>query len=226
MTILVLGRGKTGALVAEVARDRGHRVRVLGGAQNLAAKALTPEGLREVNAVVDFTTPDAVLANIRACVHAGKNMVVGTTGWQEHLQEVRELVEKSGTGLLYGTNFSIGVNIFYDVARSAAVALKHKYFGEIMERHHAQKKDAPSGTALRLQKIIEEVSGTELEIISFREGDVVGLHEVVLDCPNDSIRLAHDAKSRRGFAEGAVLGAEWLAGKKGFYDFQDVWREL
>ena len=135
-------------------------------------------------------------------------------------------MEKSGTGLLYGTNFSIGVNIFYDVTRVAAIALKYKYFGEIMERHHAQKKDAPSGTALRLQKIIEEVSGTELEIISFREGEAVGLHEVVLECASDSIRMAHDAKSRRAFAEGAVLAAEWLAGKKGFYDFQDVWREL
>ncbi len=226
MTILVLGRGKTGAVVAEVAREREHKVRVLSSAQNHSAKALTDGALRDVNVVMDFTTPDAVLANVRACVRAGKNMVVGTTGWDEHLQEVRELVEKSGTGLLFGANFSIGVNIFYDVARVAAVALKHKYFGEIMERHHAQKKDAPSGTALRLQKIIEEVSGTELEIVSFREGEVVGLHEVVLECASDSIRMAHDAKSRRTFAEGAVLAAEWLAGKKGFYDFQDVWREL
>ena len=103
--------------------------------------------------------------------------------------------------------------------------LQHQYLGQIFERHHAQKKDAPSGTAVTLQKIIRDASGKELEIISFREGDVVGMHEIVLDSPNDTIYLCHDSKSRRGFAEGAVRAAEWLAGKKGFFDFKDVWRE-
>ena len=98
--------------------------------------------------------------------------------------------------------------------------------GQIFERHHAHKKDAPSGTAAALRKIIKDASGTELEIISFREGDVVGMHEVVLNSPNDTIYLCHDAKSRRGFAAGAVRAAEWLSGKKGFFDFKDVWREM
>jgi 4-hydroxy-tetrahydrodipicolinate reductase len=118
------------------------------------------------------------------------------------------------------------VNVFFEVARVAAAALKHGYNGEIMERHHAQKKDAPSGTAVVLQKILHETGGQELEIVSLREGETVGLHEIVLDSHNDTIRLAHDAKSRRGFAEGAVRAAEWLVGRSGFYDFREVWREL
>jgi 4-hydroxy-tetrahydrodipicolinate reductase len=104
--------------------------------------------------------------------------------------------------------------------------LQHQYFGQIFERHHAQKKDAPSGTAIALQRIVQDSAGTELEITSFREGDVVGMHELVFDSPADTIYLCHTAKSRRGFAEGAVRAAEWLIGKKGVFDFKDVWREL
>jgi 4-hydroxy-tetrahydrodipicolinate reductase len=135
-------------------------------------------------------------------------------------------VEESGIGFLYAGNFSVGVNLFYDVARTAAAALKHEYSGQIFERHHVHKVDAPSGTAGVLQNIVKEASGHALEITSFREGDVVGMHEIVFDSPNDTIYLCHDAKSRRGFAEGAVRAAEWLVGRKGFFDFKDVWREL
>ena len=226
MILLILGRGKTGALVAEVARQRGHEVRVLGSVENLQAAALTAESLRNVAVVIDFTTPQAVLQNIAACVRARKNLVVGTTGWYDHLPQVRDSVAKSGIGLLYASNFSVGVNLFFDIARTAAAALHHGYSGEIMERHHAQKKDAPSGTAVVIQKILRDAGGQELEIVSLREGETVGLHEVVLDSAHDTIRLAHDAKSRRGFAEGAVRAAEWLAGRSGFFDFRDVWREL
>ena len=226
MNILVLGRGKTGSLVADVARKRGHSVSVIHAAENPQGKALTAAKLADVDVVIDFTTPAAVLPNIEACVRANKNMVVGTTGWYEDVPKVRRMVETSGTGFLYAANFSVGINLFFDVARTAAVALQHQYFGQIFERHHAQKKDAPSGTAVKLQQAVKEACGMELEITSFREGDVVGMHELVLDSPNDTIYLCHDAKSRRGFAEGAVRAAEWLAGKKGFFDFKDVWREL
>ena len=226
MILLILGRGKTGALVAEVARQRGHEVRVLGSAENRKATGLTPAALRDVGVVIDFTTPQAVLDNVAACAQARKNMVVGTTGWYEKLPEIRELVSESGMGLLYASNFSVGVNVFFEIARAAAAALQHGYSGEIMERHHAQKKDAPSGTAVVLQKILRESGGQELEIVSLREGETVGLHEIVLDSHNDTLRLAHDAKSRRGFAEGAVRAAEWLAGRSGFFDFREVWREL
>ncbi len=226
MHICVLGRGKTGSLVASVAADRGHRVRVLGAAENPHGSALTAGNLEGIDVVVDFTTPHAILENIEACVAAGKNMVVGTTGWYDEIPKVQRWVEEKGTGFLYAANFSVGVNLFFEVARTAAAALQHQYFGQIFERHHAQKKDAPSGTAVALQKVIAEASRTELEITSFREGDVVGMHELTLDSPNDTIYLCHDAKSRRGFAEGAVRAAEWLAGKKGFFDFRKVWKEL
>lgn len=226
MHILVLGRGKTGSLVAEVARQRGHSVSVVHAAENPRGQALSASKVEGVDVVIDFTAPAAVLPNIEACIHARKNMVIGTTGWYEDVSKVRKMVERSGTGFLYAANFSIGVNLFFDVARTAAAALQHQYFGQIFERHHAQKKDAPSGTAVKIQQAVKEACGTELEITSFREGDVVGMHELVLDSPNDTIYLCHDAKSRRGFAEGAVRAAEWLAGKKGFFDFKDVWREL
>ncbi len=226
MHILILGRGKTGSVVAEVARERRHHLDILDGHENAGASGLTPSRLAPADVVIDFTTPRAVVANIRACVAAGKSMVVGTTGWQKESGDIRALVEQHGAGFLYAANFSVGVNIFYELARTAAQALRHQYHGQIFERHHAQKQDAPSGTAVKLQQIIQEESGQELEITSFREGDVVGMHEVTLDSAGDRIYLCHDAKSRRGFAEGALLGAEWLAGKKGFFDFKDVWREV
>jgi 4-hydroxy-tetrahydrodipicolinate reductase len=127
---------------------------------------------------------------------------------------------------LYGSNFSIGVNLFFDLIQTAAPALQHNYLPQIFERHHAHKKDAPSGTAVTIQNIMQKNSDLEIEVTSFREGEVVGMHEVVLDSTHDTIYLCHDAKSRRGFAEGAVRAAEWILGKKGFYDFKDVWREL
>ena len=134
----------------------------------------------------------------------------------------------SGTGFVYAANFSVGVNLFLDVARAAAAALRHDYSGQIFERHHAHKKDAPSGTAIAIQRVIRETNSRndDLEITSFREGEVVGMHEVVLESDADRIYLCHDAKSRQGFADGAVRAAEWLAGKKGFYEFKDVWREM
>lgn len=226
MNFLLLGRGKTGTLVAEYARERHHHVRVLGASDNPAGSALTVETLRGIDTVIDFTTPAAVVENIMAGLREKKNMVVGTTGWHAHLNTVRAQVEQAGIGFLHGANFSVGVNLFFETVRAAADAASHGYSGQIFERHHHMKKDAPSGTALVVQRIVKEKSGAELEITSFREGDVVGLHELIFDSPNDRIYLCHDAKSRRGYAEGAVLGAEWLSGRKGFFEFKDIWREL
>jgi 4-hydroxy-tetrahydrodipicolinate reductase len=228
MNLLLLGRGKTGSLVAEVARQRGHDVRVEGAAENGGGAALTVERLHGIDVVIDFTAPSCVVGHIEACVSAGKNMVVGTTGWYDEIERVRRLVEEHGAGFVYAANFSVGVNLFLDVTRAAAAALRHDYSGQIFERHHVHKKDAPSGTAIAIQRVVREASGKkqDLEITSFREGDVVGMHEVVLESAADRIYLCHDAKSRQGFADGAVRAAEWLAGKKGFYDFKDVWREL
>ena len=228
MNFLLLGRGKTGSLVAEVASERKHHVRIAGARDNVACAALATEKLRDVDVVLDFTAPHCVLAHIEACVRAGKAMVVGTTGWYVELDRVRQLVEQHNTGFVFGPNFSLGVALFLESTRTSAAALRHGYSGQIFERHHAHKHDAPSGTALAMRRVMQEAGGGqhELEITSFREGDVIGLHEVVLESANDRIYLCHDAKSRRGFAEGAVLAAEWLANRKGFYDFQDMWREL
>jgi 4-hydroxy-tetrahydrodipicolinate reductase len=226
MKLLLLGTGKTGSLVAEVARERGHEIEILRSTDNLHASALTADRLSAIDAVIDFTTPDCVLENIRACVGAGKNVVVGTTGWHSELASIRKLVEQRGTGFLYGSNFSVGVNLFFDLVRQAVPALHQQYLAQIYERHHAQKKDAPSGTAATMQQILQQNSNAEVEITSFREGDVVGMHELVLDSSHDTIYLCHDAKTRRGFAEGAVRGAEWIAGKKGFFELKDVWREM
>jgi len=226
MNLLVLGRGKTGALVAEVARARRHHVRVLSSAENVGASALTPDSLVAIDAVIDFTMPAAAVANAEACILAKKNLVVGTTGWYDQLPRLREMVLSAKSAFLYGSNFSIGVNLFFEIAATAGAALKYDYSGQIFERHHAQKKDAPSGTAITLQKIVRESGGQEVEIVSFREGDAVGMHEVVFNSAGDRIYLCHDAKSRQGYAEGAVRAAEWLAGKTGFYEFRNVWREL
>jgi 4-hydroxy-tetrahydrodipicolinate reductase len=226
MHLMILGRGKTGKLVAQVARTRRHQVQVLAASENPGASALTPERLRGVDMVIDFTTADAVLENVAACVRAGTSMVVGTTGWYNELPRVQQMVEQAASGFLYAANFSIGVNLFYELVRAGARALRHDYRGQIFERHHASKKDTPSGTALTLARIIREASGAQLEVTSFREGEVVGMHELVFDSPADTIYLCHDAKSRLGFAEGAVRAAEWLSGKKGFFDFRQIWSDL
>ena len=226
MNLLVLGRGKTGSLVAEIAHGRRHHVRVLSTADNADASALTPSHLSDINAVIDFTTPSAVIGNAEACIRAGKSMVVGTTGWYDQVPGLRKKVLAAKTGFLYGSNFSIGMNLFFEVVRASAPALTFDYSGQIFERHHAQKKDAPSATAITLQSILRESGGQELEVVSFREGDVVGMHEVVFNSQNDRIYLCHDSKSRRGFAEGAVRAAEWLAGKQGFFEFREIWKQL
>jgi len=226
MNLVVLGRGKTGSLVADVARARRHHVRAISSAENVGGSALTPDSLASTDVVIDFTTPTAAVSNAEACIRAKKNFVVGTTGWYEQLPRLRELVAGAKTGFLYGSNFSIGVNLFFEIAATAGAALKYDYSGQIFERHHEQKKDAPSGTAITIQKIVREKGGEELEIVSFREGDAVGMHELVFNSSADRIYLCHDAKSRQGFAEGAVRAAEWLQGRAGFFEFRNIWREL
>jgi 4-hydroxy-tetrahydrodipicolinate reductase len=226
LRLLVLGRGKTGALVAEVAKERGHEVRSLAGQENQDGRGLTDDILKQTDAVVDFTTPHAVIANIIRCAEARMPMVVGTTGWYQHLDKVRELVKERNAALLYGSNFSIGMNFFFKAIQAIAPILKSNYRGSIVERHHVHKKDKPSGTAVTLQRILESGSGAKVEVASVREGDTVGMHLVMLDSPNDTILLTHDAKSRLGFAEGAVRAAEWIKGKTGFFEFPEIVDQL
>lgn len=223
LDIVVLGRGKTGALVAEVARERRHRVRTVFSTENKDAAWLTAENLAAIDVVIDFTTPFAVLANIEAVAKSSKPMVVGTTGWYGDMQHVRAVVEAAGTGFVFGANFSYGVNLFFEILKAAAPALAHGYSGRITERHHIHKKDAPSGTAVAMQKILQSEN---VRITSEREGDVTGTHTLELTSAGDRIVLTHEAKSRRTFAEGAVLAAEWIIGRTGCYDFKDIFTEI
>jgi 4-hydroxy-tetrahydrodipicolinate reductase len=226
MNLLVLGKGKMGSMVIDLARERGHHVEAHDEFDNPHACMLTPERLRNIDVVADFTWPDAVLENVAACARARKNVLVGTTGWYDHLATVRTQVEAAGIGFLYGANFSIGVNMFFDIARAAAPAMKQGFAGHITEIHHIHKKDAPSGTAAKLQEVLQQASGIKAPINSVREGEVVGFHQLELDAPGEVIVLSHSLKSRRALADGAIRGAEWLKGKQGFYDFKDIFREV
>jgi 4-hydroxy-tetrahydrodipicolinate reductase len=226
MILLILGRGKTGSVVAEVARERGHSVRVVGEEANRDGSALTPPLLAQIDCVIDFTTPQAVIPNLRACLSSGARVVVGTTGWYEKLNDMRDLCVRRNGALLYGTNFSVGVQAMLRVARELATHA-HGYTLSIAETHHAEKKDAPSGTALSLKQEIEAAApGAQVKIRSHREGDVAGIHTIEARSANDLITLRHEAFSRHGFAEGAIRAAEWLASRTGCYAFSDIFDQL
>ena len=226
LNLVLLGQGKTGSIVAEVAKERGHYVTVLTETENPDGRWLTTENLKDVDAMIDFTAPGAVLSNISRCIAAKVPMVVGTTGWYGELDRIRREVEQAGTGFVFGANFSYGVNLFFEIARAAAPALARGYAGQIKETHHIHKKDAPSGTALALERVVEQASGVRADIASVREGDIMGIHTLELSSAGDRMVLTHEVKSRRTFAEGAVLAAEWIVGRTGFYDFKDIFSQL
>jgi len=229
MRILVLGQGKTGKLVAEVAAERGHGVHVLDAKENPGAAALTPPFVAGFDVVIDFTTPEAVVQNMRACLATGAKMVVGTTGWYDKLADMRGLAERRQAGLLYGTNFSIGVQVMLKLAERMGASLAGAgYRFSVAETHHVSKVDAPSGTALSIVEMVERGAGKKIEvpIESIRDGDAMGTHVLEAASDADRVVLTHEARSRRGFAEGAVRAAEWLAGRTGCYDFREVWAQL
>jgi 4-hydroxy-tetrahydrodipicolinate reductase len=225
MLILVLGKGKTGSLVAEVARERGHGVRALDIVENRHASSLTAPNLAGVDVVIDFTAPEAALENIRAVLALGGRIVVGTTGWYAHLDAMKALAARRGGALLYGTNFSMGVQKLFRL--TAELARLEGYQFSISETHHTSKLDAPSGTAITLQQIVEAAQpGTTVEITSHRVGDAKGEHIVTATSDVDILEIRHDAHSRRGFAVGAVRAAEWLDGKSGAWDFREIFDQL
>jgi len=225
MLFLVLGKGKTGSLVAEVARERGHSVRALDINENEHASALTAPTLAGVDVVIDFTAPEAAVENMRAVLALGSRIVVGTTGWYAHLDEMKALAAKRNGGLLYGTNFSMGVQTFFRL--TAELARMEGYSFSVDETHHMTKLDAPSGTAITLQQIIQSVRpGEKVEITSHRIADAKGEHIVTASSETDTLEIRHDAHSRRGFALGAVRGAEWLAGKQGVWEFREIFGQL
>jgi 4-hydroxy-tetrahydrodipicolinate reductase len=248
--ILVLGKGKTGSLVAQVARERGHGVRALDVLENRGASALTAPNLAGVDVVIDFTSPESAVENMRAVLALGLRIVVGTTGWYAQLNEMKALAIKRGGALLYGTNFSIGVQKLFSL--TAELARLDGYTFSIGETHHESKLDAPSGTAITLSEIVQAeqaklieaerakiIDGAQaklhhatgwptfaVKIISHRIGDAKGEHIVTASGPDDILEIRHDALSRRGFALGAVRAAEWLAGKQGAWDFREIFSQL
>jgi len=229
MRILVLGAGKTGKLVAEVAAERGHSVNVLDATENKNAAALTAPFVAGFDVIIDFTNPEAVISNMRACLAIGAKMVIGTTGWYDKLHDMRALAERRGASLLYGTNYSIGVQLMLELAKKMTTALKDAgYTFSIAETHHESKLDAPSGTALTLRDAVLSVAGVDREIVidAKRTGDVAGIHSLIATSACDRITLTHESSSRRPFAEGAVRAAEWLSTHNGVYDLQDVFDKL
>jgi 4-hydroxy-tetrahydrodipicolinate reductase len=224
MLLLVLGKGKTGSLVAQVARERGHSVRVLDR-ENAGASALTAPTVAQVDVVIDFTTPDSAVENMRACLALGARIVVGTTGWYDRLDEMKALALRKGGALLYGTSFSVSVQELFRLTADLAKLEDHRF--SIEETHHVTKLDAPSGTSLTLKQIIQRMQpSAEVEITSKREGDVSGIHVVTARSASDQIELRHESFDRRGFAEGAVRAAEWLNGKNGVWEFREIFDKL
>jgi 4-hydroxy-tetrahydrodipicolinate reductase len=226
MIFLVLGRGKTGRVVADVASERGHSVRVIGEEENPNASALTAPMLAQFDVVIDFTTPEAVIPNMRACLANGARVVVGTTGWYDKLSDIRAICERRNGALLYGASFSVGVQAMYRLAE-VLLPLVPGYEVSIAETHHVSKKDKPSGTALTLkQSLLLGDPSRAIEIMSHREGDAVGSHIISARSGDDVIQIRHDSLSRRSFADGAIRAAEWLAGKTGCFDFKEIYPQL
>ncbi len=234
MNIALIGFGKMGREVDSAAREQGERiVRVFD-----SRTPVRREALEDVDVCIEFSSPEAATSNIRTCVEAGKDIVVGTTGWLEHLPGLRAEVRNSG--LLYSANFSLGMNIFQRIVSRAAelMAQAPAYDPFIHEIHHRQKADSPSGTAIRLADILLErierkthvvtgetsgkIDDGALQVSSNRAGWVTGTHTVSFDSEADLIELRHVAKNRQGFALGALVAARWLRGRKGVYTMDDV----
>jgi len=226
LNLALLGYGKMGRVLAQLAPQRGFAVRlVLDIEDNAKGQGITRENFQSIDVCVDFTTPEAVMENIRRVAALGVNLVVGTTGWHNWLDQVRSMIEAASTGMVYAANFSIGVNLFYRLARAAAEVFSGfpMYDPYLTEAHHKFKKDAPSGTALEIKRQIQPSLGDrEIPITSVRAGYLPGSHELGFDSEADTILLRHTARSRQGFAEGALYAARWVVGKKGLFTFADV----
>jgi 4-hydroxy-tetrahydrodipicolinate reductase len=224
--LALLGYGKMGKAVAALAPQRGFDVRLtLDIDANQGGQGITAEHFRGIDVCVEFTTPDMVVENIRRVASLGVNLVVGTTGWQNRLGEVRKLVEEAGIGMVYAANFSIGVNLYYRLARAAAEIFAGfpMYDPYLTEAHHKFKKDAPSGTAIEIKRRIQPVfENREIPVASVRAGYIPGTHELGFDSEVDTVIVRHTARGRQGLAEGALYAARWISGRRGFFNFADV----
>ncbi len=225
MKLALLGYGKMGKLIEEAAIQRGHQI-----ACRASSKECDWNSIEMADLCIDFSGADAVIGHLEKAARLGKNVVIGTTGWTEHLDKAKEIVKTSGIGALYAPNFSLGVQIFMKILEQSAELINRfdEYGVAGIEFHHAQKKDAPSGTALEISKRMEQkIERIEkLNMTAVRTGSIPGKHMILFDSPFDTITICHEARSRGGFAKGAVHAAEWLNGKKGFFDLNDYTKEV
>jgi 4-hydroxy-tetrahydrodipicolinate reductase len=221
MKLALVGYGRMGKLVEELAPGHGFEV---------VARLTSRE--REVgpcDVAIDFSTAAAVPETVERFAALGIPLVVGTTGWLAELPRVQQTVERQGSGLLHGANFSVGVQVFYKLAGTAAALLsgEQDYEAWLYEIHHSRKKDAPSGTALQIRKVMEEGGwDRRIDVASNRAGAIPGTHQVGFDSEADTITLQHTARSRAGFAHGALRAARWMIGRRGWYEFSQVWEEI
>lgn len=228
--LALVGYGRMGRLVEQLAPEHGFEVALrLDGRANAGGAGITPESFRDIDVAIDFSGAAAVPENAERIAALGIPLVVGTTGWASELPRVREAVERHGAGLLYGANFSVGVQVFYRLAEAAArlLAAETAYDAWAYEIHHKKKKDAPSGTLLQITKVMETAGyARPIDVASNRAGAIPGTHQIGFDSEADTILLEHRARSRAGFAHGALRAARWMIGRRGFYEFSQVWEEI
>lgn len=219
MRLALLGYGKMGRALHEAALERGHLV--IGYATR---KTPLHALLSECECALDFSSQEAISTHVEACLAQGKNLVIGTTGWEEHLPVIKERVSSS-IGVLYVPNFSPGIHLFWKMLSSIAPLFKiHKeYEAALVETHHKEKRDAPSGTAKEMARLLSS-DFKQPPIQSLRLDNALGTHQLILDSPFDTLSLSHEVKSREGFALGAIKAAEWLVDKRGFYTWEDLYR--
>jgi 4-hydroxy-tetrahydrodipicolinate reductase len=224
-SIAIIGDGKMGQAIRQLAIESGWKVSALLGERESAnGRGVTSATLGNADVAVEFTQPDAAVANITASLRAGVPIVVGTTGWYEELPGVTRIAKETGTGLLWSSNFSLGVNVMIELARYAGT-LMHPLEGfdaHIVETHHSRKKDAPSGTAIAIGKAASDALDRPIPTTSVRTGSVPGTHELIFDGMFEQLSLTHVARDRRVFAEGALQAAAWLIGRKGVFTMRDV----
>ena len=229
MKIALIGHGVMGELVAAGARKAGDEIGiVLTSKDGELPVGQLAEKLRGHDVTIDFSIGDAVLKNIETCAIAGVPLVEGTTGWKQHESIARQLMSDHDGAMVYGANFSIGVNLFYRIAKQAAALFSAVggYAPFIEEAHHNRKRDAPSGTALKLRDLMSEYLGPDIPTSSTRAGYIPGTHRVGFDSEADQILLTHTARSRQGFANGALLAAHWIVGRTGVFEFTEVIEEV
>jgi len=235
MKIALIGYGKMGKAIEEIAVSRGHSIVLKVSLENMEDNTI--EKIRAADVAIEFTGPESAFENIIRCLDAGVPVISGSTGWLDRFNDVRQYCHQKGGAFLYASNFSVGVNLFFELNKrlSELMADHPEYEPRITEIHHTQKRDAPSGTAITLaEQLLEKIHRKkgwvnhisdnldELEILSERVDPAPGTHTIAYDSDIDSITITHTAHSRRGFATGAVLAAEYIAGKKGVYQMSDV----